>query len=207
MKTDALGITGASQSAAAEECSAEMTHQIFALNTLGPILLTRALLPHMLARRRGRFVVIASMASKVPSPGQSLYAATKQGLFGFFASVATEVADRGVTVTIACPGPIFSGSLEPRTLFGPEGLVTRPADASGSSKKVTMARAVHLICSAAAHGLDEVWIAKHPVLLAGNELCFKFGHHAHSLTPEFVCVSGSKYQMHAVIYIRNFQHW
>ena len=59
--------------AMAEDVSANVVDKMFALNTLGPIKLTRAALPHMLRRRRGRLVVIASMAAKVPTPGQAVY--------------------------------------------------------------------------------------------------------------------------------------
>lgn len=64
---------GASQHAMAEDVTASVTDQMFALNTIGPIKLTRAALPHMLRRQRGRLVVIASMAAKVPTPGQAIY--------------------------------------------------------------------------------------------------------------------------------------
>eukprot|EP00955_Chlamydomonas_euryale_P085145 364058-Chlamydomonas_euryale.AAC.7 len=64
---------GASQHALAEDITTPIMEQMFALNTLGPIKLTRAALPYMLRRGKGRFVVIASMAAKVPSPGQAVY--------------------------------------------------------------------------------------------------------------------------------------
>ena len=57
----------------AEDVSAAVTDQMFELNTLGPIKLARAALSHMLRRKRGRMVVIASMAAKVPTPGQAVY--------------------------------------------------------------------------------------------------------------------------------------
>jgi NADP-dependent 3-hydroxy acid dehydrogenase YdfG len=60
-------------SALASEVSPEVTDALFGVNTLGPIKLTRAALPYMLARRKGRIVVVASMAAKVPSPGQTIY--------------------------------------------------------------------------------------------------------------------------------------
>ena len=53
--------------------SSEVTDRMFELNTLGPIKLARAALSHMLRRKKGRMVVIASMAAKVPSPGQAIY--------------------------------------------------------------------------------------------------------------------------------------
>lgn len=51
------------------------------------------MLPHMLARDKGRIVVIGSMSCKLPSPGQAVYAAAKFALFGFFSTLATEIAD------------------------------------------------------------------------------------------------------------------
>jgi short-subunit dehydrogenase len=57
----------------AEDVSYSVTDQMFDLNTLGPIKLTKAALPHLLSRKKGRIVVIASMAAKVPTPGQAIY--------------------------------------------------------------------------------------------------------------------------------------
>lgn len=133
---------GASQHAMAEDVTASVTDQMFALNTIGPIKLTRAALPHMLRRQRGRLVVIASMAAKVPTPGQAIYSGetrsclylgsavehrvgcglllntsagrrnngcdssamlrrtgAKMALYGYFASLATEIVDRQALVT------------------------------------------------------------------------------------------------------------
>ena len=70
---------GASQHAMAEDISAGVTDQMFALNTIGPIKLARAALVHMLRRKRGRMVVIASMAAKVPTPGQAVYSGESRG--------------------------------------------------------------------------------------------------------------------------------
>jgi dehydrogenase/reductase SDR family protein 7 len=45
-------------------------------------------------RGKGRLVVTASMAAKVPSPGQAVYSAAKMAVWGYFGSLATEVADK-----------------------------------------------------------------------------------------------------------------
>jgi short-subunit dehydrogenase len=45
-------------------------------------------------RGKGRFVVVSSMAAKVPSPGQAVYSAAKMGVWGYFASLSTELADK-----------------------------------------------------------------------------------------------------------------
>ena len=70
---------GASQHAMAEDVSSPVTDQMFQLNTVGPIKLARAALTHMLQRRKGRMVVIASMAAKVPTPGQAVYSGERKG--------------------------------------------------------------------------------------------------------------------------------
>jgi short-subunit dehydrogenase len=66
--------------------------------------LTKAVLPGMLARRRGRILNVGSVYSYAPVPFQSVYAACKAFLSSFSASLRNEVADSGVTVTLFCPG-------------------------------------------------------------------------------------------------------
>lgn len=48
----------------------------------------------VLSRGKGRMVVVSSMAAKVPSPGQAVYSAAKMAVWGYFASLATELADK-----------------------------------------------------------------------------------------------------------------
>ncbi|EFJ41781.1 hypothetical protein VOLCADRAFT_83968 [Volvox carteri f. nagariensis] len=157
---------GDTQHALASETTAAVTDALIQLNAVGPIKLTRAMLPHMLRRNRGRIVVVGSMSSKLPSPGQAVYAAAKMALYGYFSSLATELADTNVGVTICCPGPVATGSEElPRVVYGPAGRIVQ--NATGSSNRLDPARAAQLIASAAAHGVDEAWIAQHPVLAMG----------------------------------------
>ena len=160
---------GASQHAMAEEVESSVVDQMFALNTIGPIKLTQAVLPYLLKRGKGRLVVIASMAAKVPTPGQAVYSATKFAVLGYFASLATEVCDRGVGVTVCCPGPVSSGSEVPvtRSVFGPSGMITRNEEPKPKGK-INPKRYAQLVANAAAHEVDECWIAKHPVLAVGH---------------------------------------
>ena len=160
---------GASQHAMAEEVQSSVVDQMFALNTIGPIKLTQAVLPYLLKRGKGRLVVIASMAAKVPTPGQAVYSATKFAVLGYFASLATEICDRGVGVTVCCPGPVSSGSDVPvtRSVFGPSGMITRTEEPKAKGK-TNPKRYAQLVANAAAHGVDECWIAKHPVLAVAH---------------------------------------
>jgi len=74
---------------------------------------------------------------------------------------------RGVGVTIICPGPISTGSPDsPRLIFGSTGLIPQPH--TGSKGKMAPERCAALIANAMAHGVNEAWIAKHPVLLMGG---------------------------------------
>lgn len=86
--------TGLSQHSAAVETKPSVVDSMFRINTVGPIAMTQALLPGMLKQKKGQFVVVASMAAKVPSPGQAVYAATKFGLLGYFHTLRTELASR-----------------------------------------------------------------------------------------------------------------
>src|SRR5262245_26251126 len=77
---------------------------IVGVNLWGPIRLTHALLPQMIARGSGHVVNTASLAGLVGAPGMAAYSLTKFGLVGFSESLRLEVSGRGVDVTVVCPG-------------------------------------------------------------------------------------------------------
>lgn len=74
------------------------------INLVGALNMHHAVLPGMLARRRGRIVNIASDAARVGSSGEAVYAACKAGLIGFSKTLAREHARHGITVNVVCPG-------------------------------------------------------------------------------------------------------
>ena len=59
---------------------------------------------HMLRRRYGRIVNIASVAGQIGNPGQTNYSASKAGQIGFTRSLAREVASRNITVNAVAAG-------------------------------------------------------------------------------------------------------
>jgi dehydrogenase/reductase SDR family member 7B len=84
--------------------SREVQERLLRTNYLGPALLTQALLPSMLERSGGHFVVISSLSGKYGGPLLSAYAASKHALHGFFESLRAEEHDRGIVITIVVPG-------------------------------------------------------------------------------------------------------
>ncbi|MBA2637129.1 MAG: 3-oxoacyl-ACP reductase FabG, partial [Solirubrobacterales bacterium] len=66
--------------------------------------LTRAALRAMMRARYGRIVNMASIVGQRANPGQANYAAAKAGLIAMTATVAAEVARRGITVNAVAPG-------------------------------------------------------------------------------------------------------
>ena len=76
------------------------------VNLTAPFLLTREILPYMIARRQGRIVNIASTASAQGYLHQSAYCASKHGLLGFGRSLAMEVMHHNIHVHTLCPGGV-----------------------------------------------------------------------------------------------------
>jgi len=81
------------------------------VNLKAPILLTRAFLPHLVKHEKANVVNVASIAGQVPLPGEATYSATKFGLRGFSMSIAEELRETSVRVSLVSPGPIDTGFL------------------------------------------------------------------------------------------------
>jgi short-subunit dehydrogenase len=95
---------GISQRARAVDTPLSADRRIMETNFFGTVALTKALLPSMVARRRGRFVVITSLVGHFGTPLRSTYAASKHALHGFFESLRAEHHDDGLRVSLVSPG-------------------------------------------------------------------------------------------------------
>ncbi len=95
---------GVSQRARAEDTDMAVVRRLLEVDFFGTVALTLHLLPAMVARGSGRLVVVSSLVGKIGTPLRSGYSAAKHALHGWFDSLRAEVHDRGVRVTIVCPG-------------------------------------------------------------------------------------------------------
>lgn len=112
---------GESQAGPLAELPGDAVERLFQLNVLGPVALTKALLPGMRERQYGRVVMVGSMLASFPMPYRSSYVATKAALRGFAVAARFEESPFGVWITAVEPGQIDTGLRERRTKYLTEG--------------------------------------------------------------------------------------
>jgi NAD(P)-dependent dehydrogenase (short-subunit alcohol dehydrogenase family) len=88
------------------ELSAEEWQRMLDVDLTGVFLCCRAVLPHMIARRRGSIINLASITGQTGVAGSTHYAAAKAGVIGFSKSLAHELAPYYVNVNVVAPGLI-----------------------------------------------------------------------------------------------------
>jgi len=75
-------------------------------NVGGVFNMTRAVVPHMIARRAGKIINVSSVAGEKGGRGQTNYAASKGAINAFTRALAVELAPRRITVNSVAPGVI-----------------------------------------------------------------------------------------------------
>jgi 3-oxoacyl-[acyl-carrier protein] reductase len=75
-------------------------------NVAGVFNVTRAVVPHMIARRAGKIVNLSSVSGEKGGRGQTNYAASKGAINAFTRALAVELAPRKITVNCVAPGVI-----------------------------------------------------------------------------------------------------
>ena len=94
---------GISASAPVHKTTVDVWRAHLDVNATGAFLCTRAVLPGMRARGRGRIITVASTAGLVGAPYTAAYTAAKHAAVGLMRTVAAEVAGTGVTANAVCP--------------------------------------------------------------------------------------------------------
>jgi 3-oxoacyl-[acyl-carrier protein] reductase len=95
------GITGGNGTT--WELDPAIWRRVIEVNLIAPYLVCRAIVPHMIARRYGRIVNIASIAGKEGNANASHYSASKAGLIALTKSLGKELAQHGVLVNCVTP--------------------------------------------------------------------------------------------------------
>ncbi|PYL36329.1 MAG: hypothetical protein DMF38_01465 [Verrucomicrobia bacterium] len=82
--------------------------QMTLVNIVALTMLTRHLLPRMIARRCGGILNVSSSAGFLPIPDFAVYAATKAYVTSFSEALRAELRGTGVSVCSLCPGPVHT---------------------------------------------------------------------------------------------------
>jgi meso-butanediol dehydrogenase/(S,S)-butanediol dehydrogenase/diacetyl reductase len=117
-----VNAAGIGRSARLEEIDEPEWQRVLAVNLTGPFNTTKAALPHLLARRGGNIVNVASSAGMRGQAYAAHYAASKAGLINFTRSVALEFVSRGLRANCIAPAGIMSPFIrhfQPRPDFEP----------------------------------------------------------------------------------------
>jgi NAD(P)-dependent dehydrogenase (short-subunit alcohol dehydrogenase family) len=94
-----------------EEVSEAQARAQIETNLFGALWVTQAVLPHMRAQMSGHIIQVSSIAGITTFPDLGLYSASKWGLEGFSRSLALEVAEFGIKVTIVEPSAFKTNGL------------------------------------------------------------------------------------------------
>lgn len=115
-----LGVFGPFHERSEEEWDAVLN-----TNLKSVFLVSRAIAPGMIARRRGHIINISSLAGKNAFPNGAIYCASKWGLMGLTNCMAEELRSHGIRVSVICPGSVateFSqhAGRDPASLLQPD---------------------------------------------------------------------------------------
>lgn len=122
----------------------EKFQQMVALNIGATTTLTSLLLPHMLERRFGRILNVASLAGFQPIPSMAVYAATKAYVLSLTESLSEELRGTGVRVTALCPGLTDTNMVaevkaqSETAQWTPSFLISNPKEVAAQAYKATM---------------------------------------------------------------------
>jgi short-subunit dehydrogenase len=151
---------GISQRSLTWETTLEVDRKIMNINFFGAVVLTKAVLPHMMEQGGGYIAATSSITGKFGFPMRSAYAASKHAIQGFFETLGIELAGSNISVTIALPGRVRTNiSLHALTRDGTAHGKMDPGQDTGIPADVC-----------ARKYLDAIYKRKPEILIGGKEL-------------------------------------
>lgn len=153
---------GISQRTSVEDTSMEMLRTLMQIDYFAPATIAKELLPRMVAQGGGHIAVTTSIAGKFGFPLRCGYCSAKSALYGFFESLQAEYYDKGIRVTLVCPGRVRTNiSLRALDKGGkPHGKMD-PGQAGGISTE----KAARIIVKAVGKGRREVLVGSKELLM------------------------------------------
>lgn len=97
---------GISQRGTAVETDLSVIRRVMEVDYYAPVILTKALLPRMIAAGGGQLAVTTSIAGRFGFPMRCAYSSAKHALYGFFETVRAENYKDNIHVSIICPGRV-----------------------------------------------------------------------------------------------------
>lgn len=104
------------------DTSDELWDRVMGINLMSAFIVTKAVLPHIIAGGGGSVINTASVASHVAGSGGNAYTTSKHGMLGFTRQLALDYAADGVRVNAICPGAVDTGLTRPFWEQDPESL-------------------------------------------------------------------------------------
>lgn len=154
---------GISQRGTTIETEMKVIHKVMNIDYFAPVIMTKNILPRMIAQGGGQLVVTTSIAGRFGFPMRCAYSSAKHALYGFFETVQAEYYDKDIRVTIVCPGRVQTNI----SLYALEKDGTRHGKMdAGQAGGCTPQQAAEKIVSAIYHKRREVLVGKKELLMA-----------------------------------------
>jgi 3-oxoacyl-[acyl-carrier protein] reductase len=140
-------------SASVEELKDESWNLVIGTNLTGAFLCSRAVVPTMLEKKKGRVINLSSTTAFRGARNGAHYAASKAGIIGFTKALALELAPTGITVNAICPGLTDTaqprGHMTDKELYAkkdrvPLGRIAQPRDIVGPVLFLASDKAAHI---------------------------------------------------------------